>query len=132
MTAEHVFSGAVLQGRHLGRQLGFPTVNIALDSLPEGVRNGVYVSAVTVPGGATYRAVTNIGVRPTVDDTGELFAEAHLIDYQGDLYGETVTVVLGPRLRDERRFASVAALRAEVRRNIDQARLSGWQPSPRE
>ncbi|HPE15571.1 MAG TPA: riboflavin biosynthesis protein RibF [Oscillospiraceae bacterium] len=116
----HVLSGIVNHGRRVGRTLGFPTVNLAL---PEGVltpRFGVYVTRVTLPDGRSYPCVTNIGIRPTVDDSERVSVEGYLIGFSGDLYGETVRMEFFDYLRPERKFSSPAALTAEIEKNARQ------------
>lgn len=108
----------VSRGRALGRKLGFPTVN----QIPPYDRLlpcfGVYASEVLVSG-KTYRGVTNVGVKPTVSKDETPLLETHLLGYEGkELYGETLRVSLLRMLREERRFASVDALRAQLEQDI--------------
>ncbi|MCD8188689.1 MAG: riboflavin biosynthesis protein RibF, partial [Clostridiales bacterium] len=117
----HMLTNRVGQGKHLGRTLGFPTVNLRF---PPGVlapARGVYATKVYVEG-RCYIAVTNVGVRPTVEDTGQVNVEAFLLDFSGDLYGKELRVEFYRHLRGERKFPSVEALRAEVMRNAQQTR----------
>lgn len=117
----HLIRGEVRHGKGLGGRLGFPTVNI---TLAEGIlvpAYGVYASKVTLEDGKTYSAATNIGVRPTVEDGKRVTVEAFLLDFQGDVYGQTVALELFHRLRGERRFDTLEALRQEVMRNARQA-----------
>ena len=118
----YAIGGEILSGNHIGTSLGFPTVNIAVG---EGLcvpRRGVYAARVTV-GGRTYRAATNIGVRPTVESGGALLCESFLIDFAGgDLYGERALCELTAFIRPERRFDSFEALQAQVMRDIDAIR----------
>jgi len=103
----------VVHGQELGRTWDFPTIN---QPLPKGVtvpRFGVYASRVKI-NGQSYIGVTNIGVKPTVRDRGEPLAETYILDFNGDLYGETVQVGLERFIRPERRFASVAELREQI------------------
>jgi riboflavin kinase / FMN adenylyltransferase len=113
-------AGRVVRGDGLGRQLGFPTANIDTSGLALPP-NGVYaVHAET--GGCSHRAVLNIGWRPTLrDPKPQLRVEAHLIDFKEDLYGEELEVVLVGRLRDEKRFPSLAELRQQIARDIQDA-----------
>lgn len=83
---------------------------------------GVYASKVTLEDGESYPAATNIGVRPTVEDGERVTIEGFLLDFQGDVYGQTVTLELFHRLRGERRFDSLEELRCEVMKNADQTR----------
>ncbi|MCM1334979.1 MAG: riboflavin biosynthesis protein RibF [Bacteroides sp.] len=103
----------VIKGNALGRTIGFPTINQKIPDEMVRPKNGVYKSWAVV-GGRTYRAVTNIGVKPTVSDSGEILMETHIVGFSGDLYGETVKVALRGYLREEIKFASVEALKARL------------------
>lgn len=108
-------AGRVVHGRELGRTIGFPTANIE-PVYDDAVvpRRGVYAVDVTLPDGRVRRAITNIGHRPTVDDGRGDTIEVHVLDYDGDLYDRLVTVTFLVRLRDERRFDSLDALRRQL------------------
>ncbi|QTN31508.1 riboflavin biosynthesis protein RibF [Akkermansiaceae bacterium] len=108
-------SGMVIEGRKLGRGLGFPTANISVgdQQLP---RDGVW--AVECGG---LRGVANLGVRPTVGG-GERLLEVHLFGFSGDLYGSVLKVRFGKFLREERKFASVDELRAQIALDVAAAR----------
>ena len=110
--------GEVVGGKRLGRTLGFPTANLALDSGAD-IRHGIYASRVRV-GDEWYFAVSNVGVRPTVDgDT--VNCETHVIDYEGDLYGRRIQVSLIALLRDETRFSSVEELKLAIEGDVRRA-----------
>ena len=113
-----VVEGVVVGGNQLGRKLGFPTANIALNSDCE-VENGVYASKVYI-GNNAYSAMTNVGVRPSVDGSKRLL-ETHLFDFEGNLYGSTLRVELVEKIRDEKRFASVDELKEQIAK--DQAEI---------
>ena len=118
----HFLSGEVLHGKELGRRLGFPTANLAL---PEGLiapAYGVYATLVTLPDGSAHPAVTNVGVRPTVHDQLGRLVEAWILDCTAELYGERIRVEFFTRLRGEKKFDSLEALRAEVLRNAAETR----------
>ena len=118
----HFLSGEVLHGKELGRRLGFPTANLAL---PEGLiapAYGVYATLVTLPDGSAHPAVTNVGVRPTVHDQLGRLVEAWILDCTAELYGETIRVEFFTRLRGEKKFDSLEALREEVLRNAAETR----------
>ncbi len=118
----HVLTGAVRHGKRLGSALGFPTANL---TFPAGLlvpAHGVYATRAVLENGNSYPAVTNVGVRPTVDDGDSLTAEAYLLDFHGDLYGQTIRLEFFDYLRPERRFNSLDGLRAEVLRNAQQTR----------
>ncbi len=108
----HEITGTVVRGNRIGRTLGFPTANIPLAG-EVSVRDGVYAAQVRVEG-LSCPAMVNIGTRPTVGDGAGRFAEAHLLGFEGDLYGKSVTVILLEYLRAERRFASLEALRCQL------------------
>lgn len=117
----HVLSGPVVHGRAVGRTIGIPTANLAV---PAGVITpafGVYAARVVTEGGA-YPAVTNVGVRPTVHDDRGVTVEPWILGYHGDLYGQTIRVEFCRRLRGERKFASLAELKAEILRNAEETR----------
>ena len=108
----YMLSGKVVRGKHLGTTIGFPTANIATGSLLLP-RPGVYRGTVVEPARAAgLPAMINIGTAPTVNDGNDIVVEVHIISDQplGDMYGEKVSVTVSERLRDERRFASVAEL----------------------
>ena len=115
--------GAVLEGKRLGRTLGFPTLNIEVENelVPS---DGVYITAVHIPSFArTFPAVTNIGVRPTVYQNSLTTVESHLLDFTADVYQEQVRLFFLERVREERRFESTLELMAQIRRDVGQARL---------
>jgi riboflavin kinase/FMN adenylyltransferase len=113
----YAICGQVLAGDQIGRQLGFPTANLAVANLVLPP-NGVY-AACTNFGGQFYRVALNIGVRPTVAASQpQLRVEAHLLDFGGDLYGAALEVEIGAKLREERRFGSPAELREQITRDV--------------
>ena len=112
--------GTVSHGDARGRTIGFPTANIALGRQIEPAR-GVY--AVTVPlGGRLVPGVANIGRRPTVAEGAVSRVEAHLFDYEGDLYGQELDVSLHAYLRAERRFTGLDELRQQIALDALEAR----------
>ena len=114
--------GDVIRGDARGKALGIPTAN--LDVLAERAvpKAGVYVCKAIVDGNY-WGAVTNIGVRPTFEKQPVLpRVEAHLLDFQGDLYGKTLQLDFISRLRDEKHFNGIQALVDQIHRDIDQAR----------
>jgi riboflavin kinase/FMN adenylyltransferase len=109
---QYSIDGLVVEGRRRGREIGFPTANLqtANELLPP---NGVYATTLTI--GRDVRAsVTNIGVRPTFGDGMDTTIETHVLAHQQDLYGQRVRLGFVQRLRDERRFEDVDALRAAI------------------
>lgn len=118
-------TGVVGHGRQLGREIGFPTANIeGVDSSKIIPATGVYAATVTLDDRSAWPAVVNVGRRPTVDDpaTAPLSIEAHIPGFSGDLYGKPLTVDFDRRIRGERRFPSLAALRTQIA--LDLAALS--------
>jgi riboflavin kinase/FMN adenylyltransferase len=114
---DYFIRGRVVSGRKIGRNMGFPTANIApLFAHKLIPRTGVYAVEATVEGDPDrHMAMLNIGHRPTItDNDGVRTIEVHLIDFDGDLYGKVVTVTFRHRLRDEMKFESVDALSARL------------------
>ena len=112
----YTVSGTVLHGKALGQSLGFPTANIApVTLLP---KRGVYKTAVRVDG-REYVGLTDVGVRPTVEKTEEVRTETFLLDFEGDLYEKSLSVSFLYRLRDEMRFESGDALRAQIKKDVE-------------
>ncbi len=114
-------TGDVVKGDRLGHQLGFPTANLDVTGLVLPP-NGVYAAQAFVQGEA-HQAVLNIGFRPTLKTPApELRVEVHLLDFDGDLYGQELKVIFSEKLRDEQKFASVSELKEQIARDISQAR----------
>src|SRR6184192_73156 len=113
--------GEVVRGAGRGRTLGFPTANVRTDR-PLGLPVGVYVCRLTV-GLRQHQAVVNVGFRPTFGET-ELSVEAHVLDFTGDLYDERVTLTFVRRLREERKFSNVDALRHQIALDVAAARTA--------
>ena len=122
--------GLVVKGDQRGRLLGFPTANLAIDEQKILPADGVYAVRAQVED-RFYPGVTNIGVRPTVDGTKHL-TEVHLLDAQQDLYGKELEVRFIARLREERRFDSVDALKAQIAADVQQARMALARSAERE
>lgn len=117
-------SGEVVKGQQLGRTIGFPTANIKTAPELAIPASGVYVAEAITADGVTHRAIVNIGKRPTVDKSAEpvTTVEAHLLDFDGDLYGSVLTLKFIKRLRDEQRFPSLDALTAQLKADAQAAR----------
>lgn len=118
----HILTGTVVHGNEIGRTLGSPTANL---TVPQGVIApgfGVYATRVLLPDGAR-PAVTNVGVRPTVSAGGRaVTVEPWILDYDGDLYGRDIRVEFCARLRPERKFPDLPALRDAILENAAQTR----------
>lgn len=107
-------TGSVAHGFQEGRRIGFPTVNIVPESAEKLVPgNGVYATRVSVEGGEWMPAMLNIGTNPTFQRQ-QTTIEAHIIGFEGDIYGRKVRVEFGRKLRDEQRFESVEALQKQL------------------
>lgn len=115
----YCIDGKVVQGRHLGRRIGFPTVNLSLDSSEAFPGNGVYITLTTVDH-QKYHSITNVGNKPTVGEFAKN-AETHIFEFDGDLYGRDVRIEFIKRLRPERKFDSLDDLQQEIHRNCLQA-----------
>lgn len=117
-------TGIVEHGKELGRTIGFPTANVAPanpDQLIPG--NGVYAADVVLPDRSRRRAILNIGHRPTVDTAdAPVSIEAHILDFEGDLYGKLITIEFLRFLRSERRFSSLDGLRRQLEADAAEAR----------
>jgi riboflavin kinase/FMN adenylyltransferase len=105
----YAVSGTVVRGDARGRELGYPTANLQLTHHKLIPQNGIYFVQVGV-GGPTRYGMVSIGVRPTFFDQGLRTVEVHLLDFEGDLYGQTLTVQFLKRLREERKFGSAQHL----------------------
>lgn len=112
-------SGTVIPGRKRGVSLGFPTANIRMPAIASP-RTGVYVVQAEVDG-KTYGGAANLGYNPTFGDT-DLSLEAHLFDFDQDIYGKPITVRFIDRLRDELRFSGPDELAAQIRKDVDTAK----------
>jgi riboflavin kinase/FMN adenylyltransferase len=117
---QYFIDGTVIQGERRGQTIGFPTANLCTENelLPP---DGVYATTITIEG-VVLPSVTNIGVRPTVDDSGRRSIETHIFNFSRDLYGASVRVGFVQRLRDERAFDSVDALKAQIAADCGRAR----------
>ena len=108
----YYLDGTVIQGKRRGRELGFPTANLQTENelLPP---NGVYATTATIDG-VVHASLTNVGVRPTFGDTMMPIIETYVLGFSGDLYGRPVRLGFVQRLRDERKFEDVDALRTQM------------------
>jgi riboflavin kinase / FMN adenylyltransferase len=121
LLGHHYFlDGEVIRGAGRGRELGFATANLGTDNeLPPP--SGVYATTATI-GGIVHPSVTNIGMRPTFGDVDRPVIEVHVLDFTRDLYGERIRLSFVQRLRDERTFPDVDALRAQIEADTRSAR----------
>jgi riboflavin kinase/FMN adenylyltransferase len=112
-----LFEGEVVQGDKRGRELGMPTANLVPDDAYVTPGHGVYAGSAN-----GHPAAVNVGVRPTFETGRGLLVEAHLLDFDGDLYGQTLRIAFLERLRGEKRFESVDELVAQMKRDVEEAK----------
>ena len=120
LTRDFTIEGVVERGDARGRELGYPTANLSLGDY-QRPKYGIYAVRVTLDDGSEHPGVASLGVRPTFEPPRELL-EAHLFDFDGDLYGRKIGVALHAFIREERKFESADALVAEMRNDEAQAR----------
>ena len=111
----HMLSDTVRSGYHLGTKMGTPTINM---KIPEGVvipRHGVYAAKVILDDGSEHISVTNVGVRPTVSNSGTVSVESFILDFKGNLYDRQARVEFYGFLRDEQKFDDVARLGQQIK-----------------
>jgi riboflavin kinase/FMN adenylyltransferase len=121
LLGHHYFvDGIVTRGAGRGREIGFPTANLATDNelLPPA---GVYATTATIDN-VVHPAITNVGLRPTFGDVEQTVVETHLFDVNQELYGRHVRLAFVQRMRDERAFPDVDALRAQIEADCRSAR----------
>jgi riboflavin kinase / FMN adenylyltransferase len=118
---QYFVDGIVMRGDQRGRTLGFPTANLCSENelLPP---HGVYATTARV-GAIVLPSVTNVGTRPTVDASGRTLIETHIFNFDRDLYGQSIRIGFAQRLRDERTFESLDALRAQIEADCQRARV---------
>jgi len=118
---QYFVDGTIMRGDQRGRTLGFPTANLCSENelLPP---HGVYATTARI-GSLVYPSVTNVGTRPTVDQSGRTVIETHIFNLDRDLYGQAIRVGFVQRLRDERTFASLDELRAQIDADCQRARV---------
>ena len=117
LSANYSITEMVVYGKQLGRTLGIPTINQNIESKKLILKNGIYATICTIDN-EQYYGVTNVGIRPTVDDNGHKNIETHVIDFNGDCYGKIIKIEFVSRIRDEMKFDSVDALKAQIYNDI--------------
>jgi len=123
LTYHYSLQGKVIQGKQLGRTLGFPTANILLsDPLKLVPGNGVYAVNVRLLG-QSVQGMMNIGVRPTVENANHTHMEVHLFNWNRELYGEAIQILFAGRIRDEQRFENLDALANQLHHDSKQAQM---------
>ena len=118
----HTLTGTVRHGRGIGSSQLFPTANLIIPPHVLVPSHGVYATRATLEDGSCYAAVTNVGTRPTVQNGSDITVEACLLDFQGDLYGKQLRLEFYEHLRQEVRFDSLDALRAQIQSDADATR----------
>lgn len=113
------FSGEIVHGDKRGRTIGFPTINQLYPENKAPLRFGVYKTEVTVLG-KTYKGITNIGHRPSFP-SGEIIAETHILDFSGEVYGQTAKISFLRFIRDEQRFDDIEELKSNIKNDIEKA-----------
>jgi len=124
----YAVAGRVMRGRQLGRTLGYPTANLRFGGKVPALR-GIYATRVHGVADAPWPSVSSFGTRPTVGGIEPLL-EAHLFDFDGDLYGRRIEVEFVARLRDEEKFEDLPTLVAQMHRDAEQARRILQQHTP--
>jgi riboflavin kinase/FMN adenylyltransferase len=117
MGRNYFLRGTVTEGRGMGRTAGMPTVNF----YPIGMclpNNGVYATLSTLEDGRSFPSVTNVGLRPTMEDGRGISVETHFLDFDGDLYGKSVKVEFIGYIREEIKFSSITDLSEQVKKDI--------------
>lgn len=113
-------SGQVIRGKGIGTKSLFPTLNIEPDHTQIIPAHGVYLTYVTIKG-RVYRSLTNIGIRPTVDDDPSVTIETHVLDFSEEVYGELVHLEFVSKIRDEKKFNSFEELKKQIEDDINYA-----------
>lgn len=114
-------SGEILHGKHYGRTIGFPTINLHVPEDKVMPPNGVYATCVDLEG-RILPSITNVGVRPTFDDGEQRTVETNIFDFDEDIYGKNVRVDFYKFIRPERKFSSGEELMEEIQRNVVEVR----------
>jgi riboflavin kinase/FMN adenylyltransferase len=122
LSVPYLLTGLVVEGAKLGRTIGFPTANIN-DIAPHKLipANGVYIADVMIEN-VCYRSMMNIGYKPTVTSKHELTIEAHVLNYNGELYGKKLLFSILKRIRDEIKFSSLDALKTQLEKDRNEAK----------
>ncbi len=121
MNGKMVLSGTVEHGKALGRTVGMPTANLRVDegcALPEA---GVYATVSEIDG-KKLLSVTNIGVRPSVDDSPVWTVESYIVGFSGDLYGERLTLIVLEKIRPQMKFTSLDEVKKQVEADVVRAK----------
>lgn len=121
MIEPYILTGKIIHGKGLGRTVGMPTANIEVCDANLLPKCGVYATKIRI-GDKVYQAVTNIGLRPTVDKEQQVTVEAHILDFEDDIYGEKVELEVYRFLRPIQKFENLEQVHAQVKKDIEEAR----------
>lgn len=125
LTRPFIMQGVVIKGKQLGRKLGFPTINLDYDKRFAIPRGGVYYTIIEYKG-ILFRGITNIGYNPTVNDN-KLSVETHILDFDKEVYGENIKIYFIDRIRDEKKFNSLADLSGQLKIDMEFAKKQKLQ-----
>lgn len=117
---DYTMTGEIVRGQMLGRKLGFPTMNIAPNRLKLPL-HGIYVCTVHGIDNTVYQGAASIGWRPSVGNS-KAWLEVYVLDYEGDLYGKTLTVTFLKKIRDEEKFESLDELTMQIKKDVEETR----------
>ena len=110
--------GKVIKGEQIGEKIGFKTVNIEYPSKTIRLSFGVYCSKVKI-GDKIYNAVTNWGIKPTVSENNQPVAEAHILNFDENIYGEKVKISFLTKIRNEKKFDTFDALKRQISKDVE-------------
>jgi len=122
-------SGRIMHGQKLGRKLRAPTANVQLKRF-QAPMQGVFIVQALLADGRLVPGVANIGMRPTVEQSGRAYLEVHLLDFDEDIYSQRMTVIFVKKLRDEEKFATIDQLQEAIAADIEQAGRYWQQNAP--
>ncbi len=114
-------TGEVMDGKRLGRRIGFPTANLHPEEYLVMPHNGVYITK-TLYNGEFYSSLTNIGLNPTFGDIARISAETHILNFDKDIYRSSIEVFFLTKLRNEKKFRNAEELSAQIRRDVQTAK----------
>ena len=114
-------SGQVKHGKHIGRTIGFPTVNLIPPQNKLLPKYGVYITKVTIDG-IVYHGITNVGCKPTIEGENPVGIETHILDFKQNAYNKVIIVTFIKKIRDERKFPNLESLLEQIRLDVNEAR----------
>lgn len=117
----YVMMGRVVHGKAIGRTVGMPTANLEVPAQKQYPPNGVYAALARVDG-HIYQGLTNIGLRPSVDDLPEITVETYLQDFDREIYGEPMVLEIHKHIRDIRKFSGIEEVKEQVQRDLVQVK----------